>query len=498
MAVTQYIGARYVPKFADPYDWDDTREYEPLTVVYSNGNSYTSKQYVPKGIPLTDESYWALTGNYNAQVEQYRKETQAVSAKYDTVVKISNDALSLAQTNEKDIASNDAELSGTADSGLKTLITEETERAKNEESSIDSKLTTEVERATSAENTLSNTITSEIDRAKVAESKNKTAIQNEVDRATAEEQKNATAIENETKRAKAREDELDGKISKSGYNIITIGDSYSKAESELNTWPYWLHQLDNSVNVNNFGVSGAGFNVANKLFYTQLINAHNNIKDPDSINYIVIAGGRNDIMDESTAISRIDTICNDAHTWFPNARIIIVPMLWHWTSISQNELNKITAISRGGYKNGADVIMGAWIWGKAKKDHYQTNDIHPNNKGAKLIAGYILSAIKGTYCPRYEQGSYKWGDAHFDCVLHDNLVTVNIAGDMPSYADTNYPAVFSPQKAVNAIGFTNAGTAFGIFFFSPESNSESCKCNIFGKSGGAVLGNIGCSITYPA
>lgn len=88
MATTQYIGARYVPLFANPYEWDDTREYEPMTVVYSNGNSYTSKQYVPTGTPLTDENYWVITGNYNAQVEQYRKETKAVSDKYDTIAKM--------------------------------------------------------------------------------------------------------------------------------------------------------------------------------------------------------------------------------------------------------------------------------------------------------------------------------------------------------------------------------------------------------------------------
>lgn len=142
MATTQYIGARYVPLFADPYEWDDAREYEPLTVVYSNGNSYTSKQYVPTGTPLTDENYWVITGNYNAQVEQYRKETKAVSDKYDTIAKNANDALSLAQTNEQDIASNDAELAGTAESGLKTLITNETERAKVAEGTISQNLDT--------------------------------------------------------------------------------------------------------------------------------------------------------------------------------------------------------------------------------------------------------------------------------------------------------------------------------------------------------------------
>lgn len=142
MATTQYIGARYVPLFANPYEWADTREYEPLTVVYSNGNSYTSKQYVPTGTPLTDENYWAITGNYNAQVEQYRKELKAVSNKCDTLAKNANDALSIAQTNKQDIASNDAELAGTAESGLKKLITDETGRAKGAEGTISQNLDT--------------------------------------------------------------------------------------------------------------------------------------------------------------------------------------------------------------------------------------------------------------------------------------------------------------------------------------------------------------------
>lgn len=70
----KYIGARYVPLFADPYQWDKETTYEPLTIVYNEGNSYTSKQYVPAGIEIDNEDYWALTGNYNAQIEQYRQE----------------------------------------------------------------------------------------------------------------------------------------------------------------------------------------------------------------------------------------------------------------------------------------------------------------------------------------------------------------------------------------------------------------------------------------
>ena len=76
MSVTQYIGARYMPLFADPAEWDSSRAYEPLTIVLYKGNSYTSKQSVPIGADINDTVYWAETGNYNAQVEQYRNEVK--------------------------------------------------------------------------------------------------------------------------------------------------------------------------------------------------------------------------------------------------------------------------------------------------------------------------------------------------------------------------------------------------------------------------------------
>lgn len=75
MTRTQYIGARYVPTFAEPMEWSSSRTYEPLTIVIYNGNSYTSKQSVPTGVAITNTQFWAATGNYNAQIEQYREET---------------------------------------------------------------------------------------------------------------------------------------------------------------------------------------------------------------------------------------------------------------------------------------------------------------------------------------------------------------------------------------------------------------------------------------
>lgn len=78
MGTRQYIGARYVPLFGRKDEtsiiWDNTKPYEPLTIVLYQGNSYTSRQYVPSGVDILNTEFWANTGNYNAQIEQYRTE----------------------------------------------------------------------------------------------------------------------------------------------------------------------------------------------------------------------------------------------------------------------------------------------------------------------------------------------------------------------------------------------------------------------------------------
>jgi hypothetical protein len=73
-----YIGARYVPIFADPVEWDDEREYEPLTIVIHDGSCYTSKCYVPKGAQLPpypegQTKYWVKTSDYNYQFADLKK-----------------------------------------------------------------------------------------------------------------------------------------------------------------------------------------------------------------------------------------------------------------------------------------------------------------------------------------------------------------------------------------------------------------------------------------
>ena len=158
MAVTQYIGARYVPVFADPSEWDNTRTYEPLTIVLHNGASYTSAQYVPVGIDILNTEFWQCTGNYNAQVEKYREEVNA----FDERITANADAI-----------------------------------------------TAETSRAGAAEKVNADAIAAETNRASAAEKVNADAITAETSRASAAEKVNADAITAETSRASAAESELD-------------------------------------------------------------------------------------------------------------------------------------------------------------------------------------------------------------------------------------------------------------------------------------------------
>lgn len=80
-----YKGQRYVPKVTGL--WNNLLEYEGLSIVTWEGTSYTSKKRVPAGIDITNEEYWVVTGNYNAQVEGYRQEVRDYKDNIENVEK---------------------------------------------------------------------------------------------------------------------------------------------------------------------------------------------------------------------------------------------------------------------------------------------------------------------------------------------------------------------------------------------------------------------------
>lgn len=75
----RYVGNRCIPMPMG--NWDKTKEYENLSVVLaSNGDSYTSKKNVPKGIELSNTEYWAISSRFNAQLETQKKRIDNIVA----------------------------------------------------------------------------------------------------------------------------------------------------------------------------------------------------------------------------------------------------------------------------------------------------------------------------------------------------------------------------------------------------------------------------------
>ena len=75
----RYIGNRCIPMPMG--NWDKNKEYENLSVVLaSNGDSYTSKKNVPKGIELSNTEYWAISSQFNAQLDVQKKRIDNIVA----------------------------------------------------------------------------------------------------------------------------------------------------------------------------------------------------------------------------------------------------------------------------------------------------------------------------------------------------------------------------------------------------------------------------------
>ncbi|WP_070042318.1 GDSL-type esterase/lipase family protein [Robinsoniella peoriensis] len=76
--MAKFKGNRCIP--TPEGKWDKTKEYLGLSVVLDEktGDSYTSKKVVPAGTELTNKDYWALSGQYNAQMALIKLQLEAM------------------------------------------------------------------------------------------------------------------------------------------------------------------------------------------------------------------------------------------------------------------------------------------------------------------------------------------------------------------------------------------------------------------------------------
>lgn len=184
--------------------------------------------------------------------------------------------------------------------------------------------------------------------------------------------------------------------------IVTMGDSYADG-SGANKWPNKLINMLPGWTLRNYAVSGAGWNVLGKLFLDQLNTAiADTTLDKNRVGIVLVAGGRNDVMDANTAKTRTVAFVTSARANFPNARIMVVPMLWHNTAMNGVGRVKAAGVLAGAAEAGAEGINWAWTWNMGNAGNFPSGDVHPNETGAQVIASYMASAVRGSYSGRTE------------------------------------------------------------------------------------------------
>ena len=362
MSVREFIGGRYIPIIVG--EWDNSRTYEPLMVVTYEGASYTSRQYVPVGIEITNESYWVLSANYNAQVEAYRKEIRDILPYDETPTEGST----------KGVTSN----------GIKKAISKETARAT------------------------------------LAEQTNATAISKETARATLAEQTNATAIANIG--FTNRDNDKVVVFSDSTFQTnpdINNGNVLQKSVVD------WIKELAPGMTIDNRGVGGTStrwlLNTLNSLGEsdisdaTYVIVAYGTNDWQDSVEPIRVNRLSKDTMDYmyGACLDRINVLA-------PKANVICVtPAFLKSTTASPDKIlnqnqsgNTIQSYSdviefEAHKRNMAclrlDYLMGINIRNYQSRMVASTSDIwvHYNQDTNRRIATMLLNCIYGAAVPSY-------------------------------------------------------------------------------------------------
>lgn len=364
MAVTQYVGARYVPLFADPLEWDKTRAFEPLTIVYHNGNSYTSRQYVPVGIEISNTSYWALTGNYNAQIEQYRAEVQRYDERItanDTAIKAEVARATAAEATKAPTSHASAETTygaGNATNyGHVRLATASTPATSDATAGVAATPKVVNDAVATASNTLQTSIT---------------AVEGDVAELRAQIEKSET---------------ID--------SLFVIGDSYLEGYNPDGNVTGFGNVIKRALKIATYNEDAQGGTKWDATTATRVT--------ADVLNYdvLLIALGHNNMTSKTVNVSQhVAATLNKLQTLGYKGKVFLCSTLATAKYTCQKMLevdeNIVLGMQAASYTFPCAFIANGWSW-LVDSDDFGTTDKgqHPKQVGQNLIAANIISGMRG-------------------------------------------------------------------------------------------------------
>ncbi len=425
--VTQYIGARYVPLFADPIDWSDTRTYEPLTIVYHKGNSYTSRQSVPTGIDIENESFWALTGNYNAQIEQYRTEVASCREEVKAYgVRITANTEAIA-TNAQEIAN-------------------------------------ETSRATAAEATKAPIGHASGDKAYGVGTASMYGHVKLATQGTPASSDATAGIAATPASVKSAIDSALGDSIKPKNTIIVLGDSFTSTRDRAYAWPSQITRY----NVVNLAKDGAAFTTPSNNIQEQADLVRN--QNLSTVKAVVVYAGYNDLQIGAT-FDALDTAIKKVYETISTAvdkkGIKIIMALFNnsyagrMTTDFKSTARSVFAALSTRLENVPWVKAFNWLYGMKSSDF--VDGVHPNEKTSKLIANYITDLVEGTYDPEHVNIEYNIesgaGSTH-----QTAYIRFKAGHDTPEFVGARYIGSANQGQTLNDIGTELVGKDFSNIY----------------------------------
>jgi lysophospholipase L1-like esterase len=347
-----------------------------------------------------------LNDQYNASMDIIDDNMYKINTNANTAGGKATQALETAQNNTKNLTALGVTDTATA-AAIKTKIDTTAETAQNNKSNLNALSINSVDDATNLKNKIS---------------KNSQDIS-----------KNSQDISKNSQDISTINATISNYKYNSGY-MVTFGDSYADATTPQNTWPYWLQQYIPTLTLKNYAVSGAGFNVDTRTFINQINTAYtDDTLDKNQVKLAVLAGGRNDILNYNNAKTKVQECVNRMITIFPNARILIAPMLYDAGCIDGNGRDKLAGLTNGSetitnHTPNTETLKFAYLWLKGETNAIGSDKIHPNQLGAQTIAKYIYDGAYDNYKPRQAMIDTVFGDAKGFITLQDGIVTYDISG----------------------------------------------------------------------
>lgn len=433
--IADFIGVNTI-KYANPILWNIESQYEANTVVVDGqtGNAYISVKAVPSGVHINRTEYWTQIYNYANVVDTLREQiahnegdTTTTSQPFavgdlvfvrtllyrviapmiagDSFVENSNIVKTTIEDELKaNISAIQSEASARqfADTQLQSNINAESSARQSADAQLQSNINTEASARQNADTQLQSNIDAETSARQNADAQLQSNIDAEASARQSADAQLQSSIENMNIKIK---------------NVLTIGDSFGDTvlhEQNPNDFGSWVLEfigMTDYDNVYNYCKNSAGYYSTEERPYLTLAQEASVAINPLTIDLVIVQGGLNDVAsgrtDGNTGTVDIDNTFDFIKQTFTNARVLIVPMTWSATFNGREPFlpsYQIWAMNiiKSAINHGFDIASTPWLWQIGHGDFVGSDNFHPNNAGAKNIAGHIKMNINGCDSVLYE------------------------------------------------------------------------------------------------